>query len=47
MNTTVPPLAEPQMFMATIVVAGDGVTTLDTRDVYFLVPPDNPDVPID
>ncbi len=26
---------------------GDGVTTLDTRDIFFLVPPEIPDVPID
>jgi hypothetical protein len=47
MNTTVMPLSTPQMFMATIVVQGDGVTTLDTRDIFFLVPPEIPDVPID
>lgn len=38
-NTTVAPTTEPQMFKATISVMGDGVTTLDSRDVYFLVPP--------
>jgi len=47
MNTTVMPTDAPQMFMATIVVEGDGVTTLDTRDIFFLVPPNIPDVPID
>lgn len=47
MNTTVMATAVPQMFKATIVVSGDGVTTLDTRDVFFLVPPVIPDVPID
>jgi len=46
-NTTVMPTAVPQLFMATIVVSGDGITTLDTRDVFFLVPPENPDIPID
>lgn len=47
MNTTVMPTDMPQMFMATIVVEGDGVTVLDTRDIFFLVPPEIPDVPID
>jgi hypothetical protein len=47
MNTTVPALDTPQMFKATIVVEGDGVTTLDTRDVFFLVPPVIVDVPVD
>jgi hypothetical protein len=46
MNTTVPPLATPQMFEAEIVVEGDHVTTLDTRTIYFLVPPEIEDVPI-
>ncbi len=39
MNTTVMPTENPQMFKATITVRGDGVTVLDTRDVFFLVPP--------
>ena len=30
----------PQMFMATVNVHGEGGALLDTRDVYFLVPPD-------
>jgi hypothetical protein len=47
MNTTVQPLPTPQMFRATVVVAGDGVTTLDTRDVFFLVPPVIPNEPVD
>ncbi len=47
MNTTVMPLSTPQMFKATIVVEGDQVTTLDTRDIYFLVPPEIEDIPID
>ncbi len=46
-NTTVPALTTPQMFKATIVVSGDNITTLDTRDIFFLVPPEIPDVPID
>ena len=40
MNITVEPTEEPQMFKATIVVTGDGVTTLDTREIFFLVPPE-------
>jgi hypothetical protein len=38
-NDTVPATDQPQLFKATVTVTGDGVTTLDTRDVYFLVPP--------
>jgi len=40
MNTTVPATEEPQLFRATIQVIGDGITILDTRVVYFLVPPE-------
>lgn len=47
MNTTVPPLDTPQVFTATITVIGDGITTLDTRVVYFLVPAEIPEVPVD
>jgi hypothetical protein len=43
MNTTVEPLETPQMFQATITVVGDGVTNLDSRDVFFLVPPEIPE----
>lgn len=43
MNTTVIPLATPQVFTATIRVIGDGITPLDTRVVYFLVPAEIPD----
>jgi hypothetical protein len=46
-NTTVPPGDEPQLFKATIEVKGDGVTVLDTRDVYFLVPPRPVDGPVE
>ncbi|NMC71052.1 MAG: hypothetical protein GYA57_13440, partial [Myxococcales bacterium] len=38
-NWTVPATREPQMFRATIQVMGDGITILDERDVFFLVPP--------
>ncbi|MCB9604494.1 MAG: hypothetical protein H6720_29590 [Sandaracinus sp.] len=37
-NDLVPPTARPQIFVARIVVRGDG-SILDTRRVYFLVPP--------
>ncbi len=45
-NDTVPATDQPQLFKATVTVTGDGVTTLDTRDVYFLVPPVPQDPPI-
>jgi hypothetical protein len=38
-NMTVPATDEPQVFKAYVDVIGDGITVLDTRDVYFLVPP--------
>ena len=38
-NTTVMPTALPQLFRANIDVIGDGITVLDTRQVFFLVPP--------
>ncbi|MEZ4403243.1 MAG: hypothetical protein R3B06_24675 [Kofleriaceae bacterium] len=46
-NTTVPATNAPQLFKATVTVTGDNVTTLDTRDVYFLVPPVPQDPPIE
>ncbi|XXX77045.1 VWA domain-containing protein [Sorangium sp. So ce134] len=46
-NVSVRPTTEPQMFTANIVVTGDGVTTLSTRKVFFLVPPEIPELPID
>jgi hypothetical protein len=38
-NETVPATTEPQTFLCDIDVMGDGFTVLDTRQVYFLVPP--------
>jgi hypothetical protein len=46
-NTTVPATNVPQLFHATVDVYGDGVTVLDRRDVYFLVPPAPFDPPVD
>jgi len=45
-NTTVPATDQPQLFRATITVFGDGITQLDTRDVFFLVPPEPIDGPL-
>jgi hypothetical protein len=39
MNTTIAPLTTPQIFRAVIDVIGDMFTPLDSRDIYFLVPP--------
>lgn len=39
-NVTVEPTEHPQLFTATIYVYGDGVTEVDSRTVYFLVPPE-------
>lgn len=40
-NDIVPPASEPQVFIATIEVrGGTGGTLLDSREVYFLVPPE-------
>jgi hypothetical protein len=38
-NAGVAASAAPQSFRATARVLGDGVTQLDARDVYFIVPP--------
>ncbi len=38
-NDTVEATDAPQLFRATVEVIGDGVTVLDERDVFFLVPP--------
>ncbi len=42
MNVSVPGTGEPQLFKVYIDVYGDNVTVLDTREVYFLVPPSTP-----
>lgn len=44
MNTTVMPAETPQVFIARLTVRGDG-SPLDSRLVYFLVPPEIPDIP--
>ncbi len=46
-NTTVPEIDAPQLFRARIDVLGDCVTVVDSRDVFFLVPPRLIDEPID
>lgn len=45
-NTTVPAKDVPQLFRAKVRVFGDGVTQLDERNVFFLVPPQPLDNPI-
>jgi len=45
-NTTVPAQDAPQLFRSTITVYGDGITQLDQREVFFLVPPRPFDGPI-
>lgn len=45
-NTTVPATDVPQLFRAKVKVYGDGVTQLDERNVFFLVPPKPVDDPI-
>ncbi len=39
MNTTIVTTDTPQLYKATVTVIGDGITELDERTVYFLVPP--------
>jgi hypothetical protein len=46
-NRTVPELDAPQLFRARVDVVGDGVTVVDSRDVFFLVPPRAIDDPIE
>jgi hypothetical protein len=38
-NWTVPSLEDPQTFEAEVDIIADGVTVVDTRTIYFLVPP--------
>ncbi|AKF10147.1 vWA domain-containing protein [Sandaracinus amylolyticus] len=42
-NTTVRATREPQLYGATVRVLGDAYAELDTRRVFFLVPPEIPD----
>lgn len=44
-NDTVMPTTSPQVFRANLNVLGDGFTPLDTREIFFLVPP-HVEVPI-
>ena len=44
-NTTIAPTTEPQVIRAAVDIIADGVTTLDTRTIYFLIPPAN-DTPL-
>jgi hypothetical protein len=46
-NLTTEATDEPQVFLAYIDVLGDGITVLDTRKVYFMIPPviEGPGVP--
>jgi len=41
-NTTVQPDDEPQVFRAFAEELADGFTVLESRDVYFIVPPEEP-----
>lgn len=43
MNMAVMPTLDPQVFRARVNVTGDGFTPLDSRIIYFLVPPRIPD----
>jgi hypothetical protein len=45
-NVSVPATDVPQLFRAKVKVYGDGVTQLDERNVFFLVPPQPLDNPI-
>ncbi|MBX7193461.1 MAG: hypothetical protein K1X94_15505 [Sandaracinaceae bacterium] len=45
-NDIVPPPPTAQIFRALIVVVGNGVAELDSRQVYIVVPPDGVDIPI-
>jgi len=39
-NTSIEPIAVPQLFRATLQVIGDGFAELDSRELYFLIPAD-------
>ncbi len=43
-NDTVMRTDQPQLFRATVAVIGDGFTELDSRRVFFLVPPRPPEI---
>ncbi|MFT5355155.1 MAG: hypothetical protein ACI9KE_002371 [Polyangiales bacterium] len=47
-NITVMPTGDPQVFNATVRVLGDAFTELDSRQVFFLVPPviEGPGIPL-
>lgn len=47
-NVTVAPTSMPQVFNANVRVLGDGFTELDSRQVFFLVPPvvEGPGIPL-
>ncbi len=45
MNTTVAPARDPLLFQAVLTVRGNGAV-LDTRDVFFLIPPKPPEIPV-
>jgi hypothetical protein len=42
MNKTVKPTQKPEVYKAFIDVMGDSNTVLDTREIFFLVPPSSP-----
>jgi thrombospondin type 3 repeat protein len=44
MQMTTPPTDQPQLFQAVLTVTGDG-SPLDSRNVYFLVPPKEAEIP--
>lgn len=46
-NQTVPEIDAPQLYRARVDVVGDGVTVVDSRDIFFLVPPRLFDDPIE
>ncbi len=42
MNTSVESTPVPQLYECLVHVVGDGITILDTRSIYFLIPPEIP-----